>query len=100
MATANKTTKSLWIKNTAGQNSMSATFATIAFVVVTLAYIASIFEKIGPLTIRPFDAAACGVYLSPILMLYFGRRKSDGTLEVQSPTITASTTSSPSQPGA
>jgi hypothetical protein len=53
---------------------MSATFATISFLAVTGAYIAAIFEKIGPLSIRPFDSAACSSYLIPVLTLYFGRR--------------------------
>jgi len=66
--------KSLWLNNTIGKPSMSATFATIAFLATTGAYVASIFEKIGPLSVRPFDAAACSSYLIPILTLYFGRR--------------------------
>ena len=67
----------LWVINTDGKPSISATFATIAFLTTTLVYIASVFEKIGPVTIRPFDAAVCSAYLVPIMGLYFGRRWTD-----------------------
>lgn len=73
-----KSASKFWIKNTDGQPSMSATFAVVSFVVTTFAYVASIFEKIGPLNVRPFDAAACTAYMVPLLGLYFGRRWSDG----------------------
>ena len=64
----------IWIKNTSGNPSMSATFATVAFVATTLIYIASVFEKIGPFSIRPFDPGVCSAYLIPVLGLYFSRR--------------------------
>ena len=73
-----KSVHSIWIKNTDGQPSMSASFAVVAFIVTTFAYVAAIFEKIGPLNVRPFDAAACTAYMVPLLGLYFGRRWSDG----------------------
>lgn len=57
---------------------MSASFAVVAFLVTTFAYVAAIFEKIGPVNVRPFDAAACTAYMVPLLGLYFGRRWSDG----------------------
>ena len=67
----------LWIIGSDGKPSMSATFATVAFVTTTLVYVASIFEKIGPVTIRPFDPAVCATYLTPVLALYFGRRATE-----------------------
>lgn len=67
----------LWIISTDGKPSMSATFATVAFVTTTLVYVASVFEKLGPVTIRPFDPAVCAAYLTPILALYFGRRQTE-----------------------
>ena len=69
-----------WIRNTDGKPSMSATFATVAFVASTAAYIAAIFEKIGSFNVRPFDSAACTAYLIPVLGLYFGRRFTDAKL--------------------
>ncbi len=63
-----------WIKNADGTPSASATFAFVAFWVTTVAYVISLFEKIGPVNIRQFDAVASGAYLTPVLMLYFGRR--------------------------
>lgn len=67
----------LWINGSDGKPSMSATFATVAFMTTTLIYIASIFEKIGPLSVRPFDPAVCATYLTPVLALYFGRRATE-----------------------
>ena len=67
----------LWIIGTDGKPSVSATFATVAFVTTTLVYIASAFEKLGPVTVRPFDPAVCAAYLTPILALYFGRRQTE-----------------------
>lgn len=66
-----------WVRGPNGKPSISATFATVSFFTTTAVYIISIFEKIGPYAIRPFDAAACGIYLVPIMSLYFGRRWTD-----------------------
>lgn len=63
-----------WIRDSKGYGSATLTFTTIAFVVTTLAYILSIFSKIGPIDIRQFDVAACSAYFIPILTLYFGRK--------------------------
>lgn len=74
LPTTKTATSWIWIKDTNGNPSMSATFATIAFFVTTLSFVFSIFESIGPFTFRPFDVGACGAYLVPILTLYFSRR--------------------------
>lgn len=66
-----------WIKNSKGVSSASVTLLLIAFVVTTFAYIVSMFENIGPFSIRPFDIGACSTYFIPILTLYFGRRLTD-----------------------
>ena len=70
----------LWIIDTNGKPSISATFATIAFMTTTVLYVLSIFEKLGKLSIRPFDPTMCAAYLTPVLMLYFGRRREDNNL--------------------
>lgn len=67
----------LWIVGTDGKPTISGTFATIAFITTTLVYVASVFEKIGPVTVRHFDPAVCAAYLTPVLALYFGRRRDD-----------------------
>lgn len=67
----------LWITGTDGKASISATFAAISFFITTVAYAASIVEGFGSLKFRPFDVAACGAYMVPILTLYFGRRWSN-----------------------
>ena len=66
-----------WVKDSKGYGSVTVTFTLIAFWVTTLAYILSIVEKIGPVSIRPFDIAACSTYFIPILTLYFGRKYTD-----------------------
>lgn len=63
-----------WIKNSKGEASVSVTFLTIAFLATTASYVASMFESIGPLVPRQFDAGACSAYFIPLLTLYFGRR--------------------------
>lgn len=62
-----------WIKDTNGNASVSTTLVTVAFVVTSIAYVLSIVDRIGPVSFRPFDAAAAGAYFIPILTLYFGR---------------------------
>jgi hypothetical protein len=66
-----------WIKDTKGYGSVTVTMVFVAFWVTTLAYIVSLVEKIGGVTIRPFDVAACSAYFIPILTLYFGRKFTD-----------------------
>lgn len=85
MSNNTKKLKSLWMKNTAGVPSLSTTFAVTAFVVTTAVYVASIFEQIGPVTLRPFDAAACGAYLTPVLTLYFSRRYTESKFPTTTP---------------
>lgn len=66
-----------WMKNDKGNKSVSVTLATVSFAVTTLVYLASVFEKIGPVTFRTFDVGACMAYFLPSLSLYFGRRLTD-----------------------
>lgn len=63
-----------WIIGTDGKPSLSATFATIAFMVTTVVYLVSVVESIGSVTIRKFDPEVIAAYLVPALTLYFGRR--------------------------
>jgi hypothetical protein len=72
-----------WVRGSDGNASVSTTFVLIAFWVTTIAYILSIFESIGPVKIRAFDAAAASVYLVPLLTLYFGRRYTEATKNKQ-----------------
>jgi hypothetical protein len=64
----------LWLKDSRGTSSASLTFATISFWVVTLAYLASIVQKIGPVEFKAFDIGACAAYFGTCSALYFGRR--------------------------
>lgn len=84
----------IWLKNTSGQPSASLTMATVGFAVVTLWLLVSIFAKVGHIEIRPFDGASAMGYLAPLLMLYFGRRHTDGktTLDTETPVVIKATT--------
>lgn len=66
-----------WIKDSAGHGSVTVTLVFVAFWVTTASYVLSMFEKIGPVQLRPFDVAACSAYLGPILAVYFGRKWTD-----------------------
>lgn len=66
--------KGLWIKNGSGRSSVSVTLLAVSFIATTFAYVASIFERVGSLSVRSFDAGACSAYFIPILTLYFGRK--------------------------
>lgn len=66
-----------WMRNDKGSQSVSVTFATVSFIVTTLIYLGSAFEKIGPITFRSFDVSAASVYFIPALSLYFGRKFTD-----------------------
>lgn len=70
----------MWIKDSKGYGSVTVTFTTVAFWVTTVAYLLSIVEKVGPVTVRPFDVAACSAYFIPILTLYFGRKYTEAKL--------------------
>lgn len=63
-----------WIRDTRGNPSATITFTTVAFWVTTFVYITSALHSIGTVEFRSFDATACGVYMVPLLSLYFGRR--------------------------
>jgi hypothetical protein len=63
-----------WMKNSAGNASASITFVAVAFVIVALSYIASMFVKIGPVELRAFDPGACSAFLIPLIGLYGTRR--------------------------
>ena len=66
-----------FIRNSAGEASVSVTLLVISFVVTTILYVASALGKIGPVTLRPFDVGATSVYFIPIISLYLGRRFTD-----------------------
>ena len=66
-----------WLRGSDGNASVTTTFVLIAFWVVTLVYIASVFQSIGPVEMRAFDVGAASVYWIPLLSLYFGRRFTD-----------------------
>ncbi len=70
-------TSKIWMKDSAGHPSISVTMLAISFWVTTLAYIASIFAKIGPVEFKSFDSGACGAYFGLILGTYVARRATE-----------------------
>ena len=65
-----------WVKNaTTGSASVSTTFVLIAFLLTSLSFVMNMFEgQIFGFTLRPFDVGAVNSYLTPMILLYFGRR--------------------------
>lgn len=51
---------------------MIVTLVAVSFFTTTAAYLLSIVEKIGPVSVRPFDAAGAGAYFGAILAAYVG----------------------------
>lgn len=66
-----------WIKNTKGEKSASLTLVVVAFSVIMLHMVASIFVNPFGIAIAPFKAAESMLVLAPLLGLYFGRRHTD-----------------------
>lgn len=62
------------IKDAQGYGSVTLTMAVVSFIATTVWFVLSIFEKIGPITIRPFDAGACSAFFVPILTTYVARK--------------------------
>ena len=73
------TQKKPWyiLKDSRGFGSITVTLVLVSFWVTTVAYIGSMFEKIGDVEFKDFDPAAVSAYLIPILSLYFGRKWTD-----------------------
>lgn len=66
-----------WIKNSRGEPSASLTLVAVAFSVIMLHMIASIFA--GPLgiVVPPFAASEAMMVLGPLLATYWGRRNTE-----------------------
>jgi hypothetical protein len=73
----NKSIPWWWMRNDKGSQSVSVTFATVSFMITTLIYLGSAFEKIGTVTFRHFDVSAAMIYFIPAISLYFGRKLTD-----------------------
>lgn len=65
------------LRQSDGKPSASFTMAFLAFNACLLWLLLSIFEGIGPLKVRAFDASGATLFLTPILGLYFSRRYTD-----------------------
>ncbi len=72
-----------WIKDARGYGSVTTTLVFVAFWITTVSYILSMFDRVGPLSIRPFDVAACSSYFIPLITLYFGRKATEAWKETQ-----------------
>ena len=85
MENKTKTTPWWWMRNDKGSQSVSVTFAAVSFLVTTVIYLGSAFEKIGPIAFRHFDVSAAMTYFIPTLSLYFGRKLTDAKYQVSVP---------------
>lgn len=91
---------SVWMKDSSGFPSVTITFLFVSFWVTTLAYVLSIFQKIGPLEIRSFDVGACSSYFGIIVGGYIARRYTDarwGNPNIPTSTTTSTTVTSNSE---
>lgn len=64
----------MWIKDSSGSPSASVTLLFVAFAVMTVSVLLSLFESIGPLQLRPISESLLATYFTPIIALYGGRR--------------------------
>ena len=81
-----------WLRDSRGYGSVTLTILMVSFFVTTMAYVLSIIEHIGSLSIRPFDVSACAGYFIPILTLYATRKFTEAKFNTGT---TPSTTSVP-----
>ena len=89
----------MYLKNKNGERSVSLTMVVVSFGVVTGWLVLWLVLASFGLTIPAFDATTAMAYLSPILMLYFGRKNTDARAESTTKTNTNSrtTTAQPTQ---
>ncbi len=66
-----------WIKDSNGNGSIMATLTFVSFWITTIAYVLAIFDKIGPISIRPFDVSACAAYFIPVMTAFVGKHMID-----------------------
>jgi hypothetical protein len=66
-----------WIRNTRSEKSASLTLVIVAFSVIMLHMLLSIFVSPLGIAITPFQAAESMLVLTPLLGLYWGRRNTD-----------------------
>ncbi len=91
-------TSKLWMKDSNGYPSISVTMLAISFWVTTVAYIASMFSKIGPVEFKSFDSGACGAYFGLILGTYVARRATEAKWGNPNTTVVTIDPSGPPMP--
>jgi hypothetical protein len=64
----------MYIKNSNDKKSASLTLMIVSFTIVSLWLMLSIVSETFGLNIKEFSSTEAMSYLTPILMLYFGRR--------------------------
>lgn len=63
---------SLWVKDQNGNPNVVVTLVAVSFVTTTVAYVLSIVDHIGSISIRPFDVGAASAYFGAVLAAYVG----------------------------
>jgi hypothetical protein len=61
-----------WLKDQDGNPSVIVTLVLVSFIATTSAYVLSIVDKLGPISIRPFDVGAAGAYFGTVLACWVG----------------------------
>lgn len=79
----------LWLRDSRGYGSVTLTILMVSFFVTTLAYVLSIIEHIGSVSIRPFDVSACAGYFIPILTLYATRKFTEAKFSTGAAAVTS-----------
>lgn len=62
------------LKNADGARSVSYTLVIVFSLLAALWFLLGIFEKVGPVNVRPFSGSETMAVLSVVYALYFGRR--------------------------
>ena len=76
---------SFWIKDQDGNPSVIVTLVTLSFSATTVAYVMSIIDHIGSLSIRPFDGEAAAAYVGAVLAAYVGHKWVSSKYDATSP---------------
>jgi hypothetical protein len=71
------------LKQSDGKPSASFTMVFVTFNVVILWFLLSMFESLGPLKVRAFDAGQAMTVFGPLISLYWGRRYTDSKTQVE-----------------
>lgn len=91
------------LKNADGARSVSYTLVIVFSLLAAIWFLLGIFEKLGPVNVRPFSGSETMAVLSVVYALYFGRRHQElkaGETEANSEPSQQIIINAPVSPGA